>query len=361
MTSDLHLDTSFTGNGFNPNVGRKLRHSLQQTLLNVVELVKTTNADALLCGGHLYDHDRFSPETAALLPQAFAEIAPKPVYIAPGNQDFYGPDSLYRQVDWSPNVHIFNSDQLSPMTISDGLTLWGAAHCRPNGADNFLRGFHTDRGGVHIGLFHGAYTSDEERNGGSRQGGIEASEIENAGLDHLFLGLYHEPRESDRCTYPGNPHPLSFGQNGERGAVIATISPDGTVQTEWKPVARFPFHDLELDITGCMSRTEIRGRLKETVANLCGLARVTVRGEVPADLDFNLRDLAEVQHSLEGLLIRMGRIRPRFAIENIAKEPSVRGQFVRNVLAAVMDDEKRQRVLMTGLRALEGRRDLEVF
>jgi len=26
-----------------------------------------------------------------------------------------------------------------------------------------------------------------------------------------------------------------------------------------------------------------------------------------------------------------------------------------------MDDEKRQRVLMTGLRALEGKRDLEVF
>ena len=78
VTSDLHLDTSFSGNGFNPDVGRKLRYSLQQTLRNVVELVKTTNADALLCGGDLYDHDRFSPETATLLRNAFAEIAPKP-------------------------------------------------------------------------------------------------------------------------------------------------------------------------------------------------------------------------------------------------------------------------------------------
>ena len=57
----------------------------------------------------------------------------------------------------------------------------------------------------------------------------------------------------------------------------------------------------------------------------------------------------------------MGRIRPRFDVESIAKETTVRGQFVRNVMAAVMDDEKRQRVLMTGLRALEGKRDLEVF
>jgi len=83
--------------------------------------------------------------------------------------------------------------------------------------------------------------------------------------------------------------------------------------------------------------------------------------EVRAELDFNIRDLAEIQHSLEGRLIGMGRIRPRFDVEAIAKEPTVRGQFVRNVMAAVMDDEKRQRVLMTGLLALEGKRDLEVF
>ena len=83
--------------------------------------------------------------------------------------------------------------------------------------------------------------------------------------------------------------------------------------------------------------------------------------EVRAELDFNIRDLGEVQHSLEGLLIRMGSIRPRFDAAAIAKETAVKGQFVRNVLAAVMDDEKRQRVLMTGLRALDGKRDLEVF
>ena len=57
----------------------------------------------------------------------------------------------------------------------------------------------------------------------------------------------------------------------------------------------------------------------------------------------------------------MGRIRPRFDVKAIAKETTVRGQFVRNVLATAMDDEKRQRVLMTGLRALEGKRELEVF
>src|SRR5262249_52940905 len=151
-------------------------------------LVKTSGADGLLCGGNLYEHDRFSPETAALLRYAFAEIAPTPVYVAPGNQDWYGPESLYQQVDWTPNVHIFSSDQLSPVTIRDGVTLWGAAHCAPTGGRDFLQGFRTDRSGVHIGLFHGSRSNALGMNGGEKNpsGSLEATDIEKAGLHHLF-------------------------------------------------------------------------------------------------------------------------------------------------------------------------------
>jgi DNA repair exonuclease SbcCD nuclease subunit len=365
VTSDLHLDTSFSGNGFKPNVGRKLRYSLQQTLLNVVELVKTSGAEGLLCGGNLYEHDRFSPETAALLRYAFAEIAPTPVYVAPGNQDWYGPESLYRQVEWTPNVHIFNSDQLSPVTIQDGLTLWGAAHCAPEGSHNFLQGFHTDRGGVHIGLFHNPDTDSAAKQADSAGGPgprpFDPLDIENAGLHHLFLGDYHEPREAARYTYPGNPHPLSWGQNGDRGAVIATITSDGNVEREWRCVAHFPFHDLDIDLTGCMSRGEIREKLEQEVADLSGVARVTLRGDIPAELEFHPKDLSDIKHPMEGLLVRIGRLRPKYDYDVIATEPTVRGQFVRDVLKADMDAGKRSRVLMTGLRALEGRRDLEVF
>jgi hypothetical protein len=38
----------------------------------------------------------------------------------------------------------------------------------------------------------------------------------------------------------------------------------------------------------------------------------------------------------------------------------VRGQFVQDVMAADFDDDRRRRVLHIGLRALEGRTDLEV-
>ena len=48
-----------------------------------------------------------------------------------------------------------------------------------------------------------------------------------------------------------------------------------------------------------------------------------------------------------------------FQAEAIAAEQTVRGQFVRDVLDAPLEDRERQRVLLVGLRALEGRTDLD--
>jgi DNA repair exonuclease SbcCD nuclease subunit len=316
-----------------------------------------------LCGGDLYEHDRFSPETATLLRYAFMQLAPIPVYIAPGNEDWYGPQSLYQQVDWSSNVHVFSSGQLTPATVRDGFTLWGAAHCAPAGAPNFLRDFHVDRGGIHVALFHGSEMGSLAAQGEHKQphAPFEAAEIERTGLHHLFLGHYHQPREAMLYTYPGNPHPLSFREDGIRGAVIVNVSDQGTVYREWRSVAKFVFHDLDVDLTGSFSRQDIRERIKDAVAHLKGVARVTLRGDLPPDMDFNPKDISDISHSLEGLLLRVGKLQPRFDFEAMAKEPTVRGHFVRDVLASEMEADKRHRVIVTGLRALEGRRELEVY
>jgi len=359
--SDLHLDASFAAYGLGPEVGRKLRAFMHQTLLNIVKLVKTTGADALLCGGDLFEQERVSPKTAALLRYAFAQIDPIPVYISPGNEDWYGPNSLYQQ-EWSPNVHIFTATQLTPVDLGEGITLWGAAHCAPSGAPNFLRGFRTDPKGVHIGLFHGSEMSGFGDQGGSKfpHAPFEMKDLENSGLHHVFLGHYHQPIEGVLYTYPGSPHVLSSSERACRGAVVADISPKGTVHRDWRPVSNFPFFDVELDLTGCLNSDHVRDRLRASVANLQGVARVTLQGEASPDLELNLKDLAEAGYAID-LSLRTGRILPTFDLSALAKEPTVRGQFVRDVLDEKMEPDKRNRVLSAGLRALEGKEDLEAL
>ena len=73
------------------------------------------------------------------------------------------------------------------------------------------------------------------------------------------------------------------------------------------------------------------------------------------------QSLQEVPHEVDDLVIRTSGLRMGYDLDSIAEENTVRGQFVRDVRSADdMDEDERRRVLATGLRALDGRHDLEV-
>ena len=359
LFADLHLDAPFAWLG-GQLAARRRRQALRDTLLNFARLTRDVGADALLCAGDLYEQARFSADTGAFLEQAFADLDPLPVFLAPGNHDWYAPDSLYRQVRWSPNVHIFTEDHLTPVALVDGLTLWGAAHLAPARTLGFLEGFRVDRGGRHLALFHGSergsFPADEH--GLQPHAPFDPAQIEAAGLDHALVGHYHRPRDAERYTYPGNPDFLTFGEDGARGAVVLTVHSDGRVERERRQVGMTEVHDLTLWLTGCTSLQAIRDRLALLLDGKHGIARVTVVGDVEPRIDLHVEDLADLPHDLDGLQVRLGDVRPAYDLAAIAAEATVRGRFVRDVLDASLDEPERQRVLMVGLRALEGRADL---
>lgn len=228
----------------------------------------------------------------------------------------------------------------------------------------FLEPFRVDRGGLHLALFHGSERGllPYQENGKSMHAPFDAGQIEQAGLHHAFLGHYHRPRDADRYTYPGNPEPLTFGENGERGVVIATCLPDGTVRRERVRVAVSQVHDLDVDVTGSESLEDVLQTVAQVLRPLSGSARVTLMGEVGPAVDLRIEDLRreEIAPGLDGLIVRT-RMQLRYDFDAIATEPTVRGQFIRDVRAADLSQDERQRVLVTGLRALEGRDDLEVL
>lgn len=363
--ADLHLDSAFAWCGAAGDAARNRRQALRNTLLAIAKLTRTVDAKALFCAGDLYEHDRVTPDTVAFLRKTFAELDPIRVYIAPGNHDFYGPQSLYATGDWSDNVHIFTEPCLRPVPLADGITLWGAAHCTPAKTPSFLDGFPPiEKNGVHVALFHGAESSWLAEQGQDKQphAPFNAIDIENAGLHHAFLGHYHRPKDAKRHTYPGNPDPLQFGEDGTRGAVVASISPNGTVEGERHSVAVTQVHDLTLDVTGCTFQDEVIDLLVERVNGRSGVARLTVKGDLEPDIDLQESDLHGVlDESFDAFQIRTGDLHPGFDIDAIQKEATVRGQFVKDVLKADLPPDEERRILITGLRALDGRDDLEVL
>jgi exonuclease SbcD len=200
LFSDLHLDAQFRWAG--PQAARIRRRNLEETLKAIVQLAGEIGVDAVCCGGDLYEHDRFTPNTGEFLRATFGTLDRIPVFIAPGNHDWFGPVSLYYQLAWSPNVHVFTEGSFSPVELADGLTLWGAAHRKPAGTSDLLSGFEVNRSGVNLALFHGSensgFTWQEE--GKVAHAPFGANEIAAAGLNHALLGHYHRPTDGERHT-----------------------------------------------------------------------------------------------------------------------------------------------------------------
>lgn len=356
--ADLHLDAPFAWAG--PAVARRRRQNRRETLSRILELAEAEAVDAILCAGDLFEHERFTPDTIEFLRASFGRTD-RPIYLAPGNHDWYSPHSPYTLASWSSNVHVFTEDRLTPVTLADGLTLWGAAHRAPANTDGFFAGFSPGRGGINLALAHaserGALAFQES--GKQPHAPFDAAELEAAGIAHAFLGHYHVARDRERHTYPGNPDPLEFGESAGRGVVIAVVGDDGVVTRARHAVAVSAVHDIDVPLDGCQHADDVRDRVAAAVAGLSGSVRVTLAGEVPAALPVSPRELQALGDHLDGLLVRSGAIRPAYDLDAIRHEATVRGQFARDT-DQIEDEERRRRVLITGLRALEGRPDLEV-
>ena len=144
--------------------------------------------------------------------------------------------------------------------------------------------------------------------------------------------------------------------------MIATVRADGSVSRERRVVATTAAHDLQLDVTGCASQQEVRDCLTRAVQDRYGVARLTVLGELHPDVDLRKEDLRlALLDSFDAAQVRFGALHAGYDVEEIGREQTVRGQFVRDVLEAGLEGEETRRVVVTGLRALEGRTDLETL
>jgi DNA repair protein SbcD/Mre11 len=268
-------------------------------------------------------------------------------------------------VEWSANVRIFEQSRLTPIELADGITLWGAAHCGPANTPDFLDGFHVGRSGIHLALFHGSEQGELAFQGDGKipHAPFRAAQIPAAGLDHALLGHFHTPRDAALYTYPGNPDPLTFGESGERGAVLVQVAADGAIARERHQVAVSAMSDVTVDLTGITHSGQVGERVLQAVAGLSGMVRVTLVGEIGPEADLRLQDVTSlpVPH-LAALVPRFGRVFAAYNLDALKEEPTVRGQFVRDVEdSPELTEDQSRRVLVTGLRALAGRADeLEV-
>lgn len=357
LFSDLVLDRPYEWAP--PSVGDARRAAAREALVELLGLARQHNVDLIACAGDLFDRRTIRPTTMQWLITALRS-AGVPVLIAPGNRDFVGPLGGYTRHEWPDNVTVFHTDRLVPVDVTGGVTVWGAAHTEAHRSRSFLDGFEADREGVNLALFHGA-----EKSGASREPHLDPcamfdeAAIASGGLDHALVGHYQQPHFGLRHTYPGAPLAHEFGSGAAGGAIVVSIAADGSIDREYIGVATPGLHHVAVDVAGSTSKREVIQRTKTAIGDRGGVIRLCLTGPLSPEIVLKREDFLDFVGSDSDLLIDCDT-GVDLDLVQVADEQTVRGQFVRDVLASAhLTDERGKRVLLIGLRALDGSDTLE--
>jgi DNA repair exonuclease SbcCD nuclease subunit len=329
--SDVHLETVFP----DTRGGAARRRALEDAFVRIVDLAIERDADVLTIGGDLYESQRAGPQTARFLFEQFARFA-KPIYIAPGNHDPHMPASPLARAELPANVRVFNEAAWREYPLGAGVTLYGFGHTPAEPGRPFV-GASFERGDVRIALVHG---SDEERcpPGKRATAPFTKAEILASGATIVLTGHYHggyvvHEKSRPLIVYAGSPEPIRFGEADVHGAAVVTI--DGTtVAVDLVPLARTRLIDVSCDVSGCTTDREICSNVAQTVSAFGPLDHVRLRlgGSVLPGTRIDRDDLvSECAQHLGSLDIVDATVAHDYAA--IAREPTVRGHVVRDLLA----------------------------
>lgn len=285
QTSDLHL--------------RPDRPERQRALELVIEAAESRAADAVLVAGDLFDRDADAVAQRAAVRQIFERIAPRPVFVIPGNHDASG---FEEGADLGENVTLLSATPVARAELG-GLALLGVPYQRGRLGAECLAGVATDPRRTVL-IAHGIRTdgpggfAGEGEEGAGMPFTLEDLSRRScyAALGHLHSGRQLVERRGEwLAAYAGSPVAISRRELGPRCALAVDFEVGaGVVACEEVPLAT-PFFELA-------DATCSPGREEEAVAELCRRAAALRRpgARVRARLhgvttlpDAELRELAE--------------------------------------------------------------------
>ena len=356
--ADFHLDSAFRA--LSPRQAAARRRESRELPQRLANYVNQNDIDLVLLSGDLLDSNAGYRETAQALRDALASMD-APVFIAPGNHDWYGSGSPYMTMDWPENVHIFSEAALTGVELPAlNAVVYGAAFTGAEQHRCVLEGFRAPEDGrVHIGVLHGEFGAAD-----TRYGAVSRQEAADSGLAYLALGHIHRRSDLIRCggtavAWPGCPEGRGFDELGEKGVDVGTVDAKG-VSLEFVPFARHRYEILQVDVTDRAPREAVEAALPDvTVQDLYRIILTGETGEEGVDTAALQTALADRFYALE---VR-DATRPAEDLWARAEEDSLRGLFLRELKmkykAAETDAERETvvRAVRFGLAALE-RRDM---
>lgn len=353
--ADLHLDSPFEA----LPAGKAAQRRQEQRLLiaRIAQAVKDNGVQLVLLSGDLLDTGSAYRETSMTLIDILGRIE-CPVFIAPGNHDYYSLNSPYAKLRWPDNVHIFSKPHVECITIPElNVRVWGAAFVEPRSGP-LLRGFEVEKeeNMIDIMCLHGDVGNDS-----SPYNPVTEEQISRSGMDYIGFGHIHKASGLRRAgdtfyAWPGCPEGRGFDETGNKSVYIADIT-ENNCKLRGINIAMRKYEIMRIRIA---DGEEILTKMPEFTENDIYRIILTGRTQSPPDIALMMQQLEPRFFSLQII----DRTKMSRTVWDHSDENTLRGIFLKRLAKAYDEattDQERElieRAARWGIAALENEEEV---
>ena len=343
--ADIHLDSPMETN-LSADKARERKLEIRSTFARLVRTAADEGVEAILIAGDLFDGARVTKSTENYVLDLIASHPMIDFFYLSGNHD--QGSTLANTAQLPANLYTFG--KLWSTYRRGNVAITGAAV-----PDADTLSLNAEE--VNILLLHG----QERRSAGvAGEDIIHLGRFKNKNIDYAALGHIHEHRvmrldARGTAAYSGCLEGRGFDECGTKGYVLLNIE-GGRVSHRFVPFATRTLNTVECDVTGFSSGLDLEERMLASVAEIAAtdMVKVVLTGTCPADA---ILDLAHLRAILaERFYFAKIKDETRLSInaEDYAHDISLKGEFVRRVMASSLSEAEKERVIACGFRALSG-------
>lgn len=343
--ADCHLDSAMETH-LPSAVAKARRKELLLTFSNTVTAAFKEGVRLFLIAGDLFDTPTPTPAAVRYVLDACRAHEGMEFIVIEGNHD----RGALNGVTLPSNFHLVKAGEGEAFRYDD-VAIFAAGY---GAGVSVLSSFSIPKDTKNIMMLHGLLSAS----GADKEETLPLPFLSSMPIDYLALGHYHRQsakRLSRRlvASYAGVPEGRGFDETGACGIILLETD---TMKADFVPVAGRTLHDIVLDVSEMTSTHEIEEAARAATAAIPekDMVHLVLSGAVE---DSTAKDTEQIALYLKSKFFFSkvkDKTRLRIRAENYLHDLSLKGEFVRRVMAADLPERDKERVLHYGLRALAG-------
>ena len=343
--ADLHLDSKMQTN-LSPEYAATRNREVLNTFENMVTYAQQQEVTGMIIAGDMFDTEYVSKETKQRVVNTINKHPQIDFIYLPGNHD---ETNFIAQLTPKPtNLKLFNNTW---QTFGYGtVKITG----RASDEQAVIRGdeLHLLPQDINIVVLHG----DIHQN-------INLNHFQQRNIDYLALGHLHSYSHGQLDArgiycYAGCLEGRGFDECGPKGFVQLDIDTEQhKLKSQFVPFAKRQIVEIKIDLAGQSDWFAIEDQIMAQVQNIDhnNLLKIVLMGKYDLSLE---KQTAMLSQKLDRFYAVKIKDESTLAISDhdIVHDVSLRGEFMRLVLASNLSDAEKERTIRYGLQALSGDR-----